>query len=107
MRVKINEPIWNGEKVGIKKSLLSGEGTLEVEVLYKDKNGNRVFPHLYTMTFEKASFYPTHPADGRKPALVYIPIDAFDASEIVEKVLTKEQKEENEYRSTQGLPPKY
>lgn len=105
MKVNIKVPIWNGNRVGIKKSLLSVKGgTLEVEVLYTGKDGKRVFPYRYTMSMEKAITYPTHKGYGRVPDLVHIPIADFEANEIkAPEPLTEEQQEKQDYLKMIGV----
>lgn len=107
MKVNIKVPIWNGNKVGVAtRNLADKNGTLEVEVLYKDKDGNRVFPLLYCMSNQKALTYPVHKGYGRVPDLVYIPLRDFEAKEIVveaPKELTQDEKDKQAYMQSQGL----
>lgn len=82
MKIVIREPIWNGEKVGIKTSTITDDVLLEVEITYKDKHGQRTFPYLYTMPGDKAKWYPTRRGSGRVPDLTIIPISSFDTREL-------------------------
>jgi len=60
MRVKIKTPIWNGKKVGIanKKILTNDTDNILVEILYKNKYGDRIYPYPYRIIREKALSYP-------------------------------------------------
>jgi len=56
-KVIIREPIWKNRSISIAKHKV-GEGC-DIEIAYKDKYGNRVFPHLYFLSKEKALSCPT------------------------------------------------
>ena len=57
MLVKIKEPIWKNRSVGVAKDKITED--LEIEILYKDKFGNRVFPNPYSITKSEVLKYPT------------------------------------------------
>lgn len=90
MHVEIHVPVWNGEKVGIAEKYLADGSGLEVEILYKNTDGNRVYPHLYTMPNWKARGYHLRAAIGKVPALYMIPIKDFDvkAREVEKRYVT-------------------
>jgi hypothetical protein len=99
MKVIINQPIWKKpESVGIKKSIIIED--IEVEISYKDKNGNKIFPHIYQMTKVKALIYPTK-IFGNTPELVIIPIQDFDIKVPVR--LTEEEQAKEDYYKSQGI----
>jgi hypothetical protein len=81
MRVQIHEPIWNGgngnEKVGISEDSLRDRNQLEVEITYADLYGVKPFPHIYTMSNERAATYHLRARIGKVPPLYMIPITDF------------------------------
>lgn len=56
-RINIEAPIWGHRKVGIAEWRMNAD-ILEVDILYKDKSGRRVYPHLYRISRTKAMTYP-------------------------------------------------
>jgi len=54
--LKIKEPIWISRSVGIAAKRAFAD--LEIEIMYKDKFDNRVYPALYKITKEKIITYP-------------------------------------------------
>ena len=48
-KVIIQEPIWKDRTVSIAKHKIGSDGCY-IEIAYKDKIGNRVFPHTYFLT---------------------------------------------------------
>jgi hypothetical protein len=55
-KLRIKEPIWMSKSIGIAAKRAFAD--LEIEILYKDKLGNRVFPATYKITKEKIITYP-------------------------------------------------
>ena len=55
-KLKIKEPIWLTRSIGIAAKRAFAD--LEIEILYKDKYGNRVFPATYKISKEKIITYP-------------------------------------------------
>ena len=55
-KLKIKEPIWLTRSIGITAKRAFAD--LEIEILYKDKYGNRVFPATYKISKEKIIQYP-------------------------------------------------
>lgn len=56
VKIKIREPIWYNKSVGIADDKIVDD--LEVEILFKDRTGNRVFPGRYQITAFKARLHP-------------------------------------------------
>jgi len=52
MIFRIKEPIWKNKSVGLNEAHL--EANNEVEVLWKDRHGERLWPYTYTVTKELA-----------------------------------------------------
>jgi len=77
--IKIRKPIWKTRSVGINSNkIISDEVT--VEILYKDKSGNRLYPGIYFMSSGKAKLYPIQIVKGNK--LHIIPIGDFYVKQI-------------------------
>lgn len=55
--LKIHSPIWSTMSIGIAHFRVSDD--LKIEILWKDKYGNRKFPNFYFMKKEKIMTYPT------------------------------------------------
>ena len=55
-KLKIREPIWISKSIGIASKRAFAD--LEIEITYKDKAGNRVYPATYKITKEKIITYP-------------------------------------------------
>ena len=54
-KLKIKEPIWISRSIGIATKRAFAD--LEIEIMYKDKFGNRVYPATYKITKEKIITY--------------------------------------------------
>lgn len=76
LKLQINKPWWDGEKVGIAARRLVPGTTMEVEILYEDAHNQRVYPYKYRMGCSKIKTYPTHNAKGT--VLHIVPIADFD-----------------------------
>lgn len=72
--IVIKEPIWKTRSVGIARSKLYGD--ISVQITYKDRMGNRVYPHKYFMARDKALSYPVQTV-RRNIDLKIIPIADF------------------------------
>ena len=55
-KLRIREPIWISKSIGIASKRAFAD--LEIEITYKDKAGNRVYPATYKITKEKIITYP-------------------------------------------------
>jgi hypothetical protein len=73
MTYKIYKPIWNQRQIGIALFRLHYRIDLEIEVLYKDKHGNRIYPHIYLLNLPEAIDCPRQTRKGVELAI--IPID--------------------------------
>ena len=89
MKLDIVEPIWNIKSVGVNEEYLIGDGDLEIEILYRRKDGSRSYPNVLKVSKQKALAYPTQVIKGVK--LYIVPISIL---QIVEP--TKEAIEENQ-----------
>lgn len=69
-KLKIKEPIWISRSIGIAAKRAFAD--LEIEILYKDKYGNRVFPGIYKITKEKIITYPYRYIGGNRIYIVPI-----------------------------------
>ena len=79
IKYTIETPWWDGEKVGIAERRLVSGATMEIEISYEDKHGNREYPHRYRMACSKMKKYPTY---RRKGTLLHIiPIADFGIME--------------------------
>lgn len=76
-RINIEAPIWGHQKVGVAEWRMNAD-IIEVDILYKDKSGRRVYPHLYRMATAKAMTYPVQVLKGTGTRLRVIPIADFE-----------------------------
>lgn len=72
---KILKPIWNGGKraVGLADHRITDNNT--IEIMYTDKNGVRLYPHQYSMSYQELKKYPTQQFNANMPLLRVVPID--------------------------------
>ena len=66
---EIQEPIWATKSVGLNEEKMTD--TFLIDILYKDKDGDKLYPNKYKFTKEKALKYPK---DNKHPFLRVIPI---------------------------------
>lgn len=80
MKFEIKEPIWNirsflpnsfGRGVGIAKSKIGQEDAI-IEIVYKDKSGERLYPKPFKLERFKIDYMPVKNVKGTE--LVIIPI---------------------------------
>ncbi|MAH46902.1 hypothetical protein CMI37_13815 [Candidatus Pacearchaeota archaeon] len=62
-RFEIRAPMWGTQKVGLAEKRMFHD-VLEVNILYADKRGNRLYPHLYHILRARALGYPTQLVKG-------------------------------------------
>ena len=99
MQIKINTPIWKTRSVGIAVEKITGD--LEVEILYKDKFGNQLYPDILMMSKERALAYPSK-VFGNTPPLKIIPIVDFIKKKPEE--ISEDEKARRAYMKANGLP---
>jgi len=68
--LKIKEPIWMSRSVGVAAKRAFAD--LEIQILYKDSYGNKVFPATYKIVKEKIIIYPYRYIGGNR--IYIIPI---------------------------------
>jgi hypothetical protein len=68
--LKIKEPIWISKSIGIAAKRAFAD--LTIDILYKDKFGNRVYPATYKITKEKIITYPYRYIGGNRIYIVPI-----------------------------------
>jgi len=69
-KLRIKEPIWISKSIGIAAKRVFAD--LEIEIMYKDKYGNRVYPATYKIIKEKIITYPYRYIGGNR--IYIIPI---------------------------------
>lgn len=69
-KLNIKVPIWKNKSIGIAERLLNDD--VEINILYKDKNGNRLFPYIYIAKKELVKKFPVQFIRGLK--LYIVPI---------------------------------
>lgn len=84
MRYYINTPIWKTRSVGLAKDKMNSD-VLEVEILYRDKQGKRIYPHVYEINKEQSLRYSTQRIKGH--ILYLIPIEDFKINEYREQTV--------------------
>ena len=73
MSYKIFTPIWDKRKIGIALFRLHRGIDLEIEIMYTDKYGQRLYPYVYLLNITEALDYPRSTVKGTELAIV--PID--------------------------------
>jgi hypothetical protein len=58
IRIKIKEPIWKSKSVGIADKHLQMKDFVEIEILYKQKDGTRLYPGVFRMSVRQVKSYP-------------------------------------------------
>lgn len=69
-KLNINVPIWKTKSVGIAERMLNDD--VEINILYKDKNGNRLYPATYIAKKELVKKFPVQFIRGVKLHIVPI-----------------------------------
>ena len=70
MNYKIKSPIWVSRSVGINE--LSLDETNTIEILYKTKQGKRLYPHKYSISRLEALQYPLQIVKGTRLRIIPI-----------------------------------
>ncbi len=74
-RIELRAPVWgNGRAFGI-AGFRMAEPVLSVSCTYEDKQGERLFPHRYIISREKAMTFPQQTVKGT--TLYVIPVAEF------------------------------
>ena len=64
-RVKIRSPIWKDRSIGVAeyhfKSIFDA---IEIEITYENKQGDRIYPAVYVLSWDEANIYPTQTVRG-------------------------------------------
>lgn len=55
-QIKINSPIWATRSIGIADWKINDD--LQIDILYCNKMGSRVYPYSFSLSREKAKTYP-------------------------------------------------
>ncbi len=77
-KITIQTPMWkHGGSVGIADRNFTKQGVL-IEIAYKDKYGNRLYPHTYKVTKEKADSCERMYVGKNNLALRVIPISEME-----------------------------
>lgn len=69
--ISIQYPIWKTRSVGIAEYKLGTLNT-DIEILYVDKFGRRLYPHIYRISTPKARKYPVQLVKGLRIRIVPI-----------------------------------
>lgn len=70
--LQIKSPIWKDRSVGIAERTIGISG-VDLEIIYKNKQGERLFPNTYHISREKIAQYPTKVV-GSNTVLRIVPI---------------------------------
>jgi len=79
-RIEIRSPIWSTMSIGIAEHRVPPFGKVEVEIIYCEKPGVRMFPDVYAVDREQLMKYPRQIISDRV-ALRIIPIKDLRLSE--------------------------
>ena len=75
-RVKIREPIWKDRSIGVAEYHFDNyEGIteiLEIEITYKNKQGERIYLAVYILSWDQASRYPVQTVKGTRLRIIPI-----------------------------------
>jgi len=71
-KLYIKEPIWMSKSIGIAEKRTHAD--LEIQILYKDYLGNRIYPGKYFITKEKIITYPYQYTNTGNNKLYIVPI---------------------------------
>ena len=71
-RVKIREPIWKDRSIGIAEFHFDDYKVIEVEIIYKKKDGKKLYPGVYVLSWAQASAYPIQYRGGYPLRLIPI-----------------------------------
>ena len=69
-KIDIRTPIWKSKSVGIAERMLNDD--IEINILYKNKEGVRLYPCTYTIKKELVKKFPIQFVNGVKLHIVPI-----------------------------------
>lgn len=71
-RVKIREPIWKDRSIGVAEYHFDSSDPIEIEITYKNKQGERIYPAVYILYWDQVSEYPAQTVKGTKLRIIPI-----------------------------------
>jgi len=71
-RIQIREPIWKSKSIGIAEHKLKHLSTTEIEILYRNQHGHRLWPDVYCITRAQAMQYPVQMLYGIRLRIIPI-----------------------------------
>jgi len=75
--VRIRFPIWKKPRsIGIAKYKITSD--LKIEILHRDKNGDRIYPDPFYISKERILAYPTQRLEDHGVLLHIVPIRDLD-----------------------------
>jgi hypothetical protein len=73
-KLKIRTPIWSSRSIGIAAHRANAD--LEIQIMAKDRSGNKIFPETYIIKKEQIKKYPTQIRRGVR--LYIVPIEDLE-----------------------------
>jgi len=64
MRLEIKKPIWGHQKVGIAEFRLRMAEEIIVDIMYKNRDGDRTYQHPFKIKSQVCFKYPVYTARG-------------------------------------------
>lgn len=71
-RIKIRTPIWKTRSIGVAEYHFSFNNIIEIEITYKNKQGEKIYPDIYVLSWDKASQYPIQIVKGTRLRIIPI-----------------------------------
>lgn len=71
-RVKIRSPIWKDRSIGVAEYHFGFFDPIEVEITYKTKDGKRLYPGVYILSWEEAYKHPVQIVKGNRLRIIPI-----------------------------------
>lgn len=56
--IKIKAPIWSSRSIGVAEFRMT-DPVLRIQIEYKEKDGNKLYPGTYSISRERAMTYPS------------------------------------------------
>ena len=73
-KINIETPIWSSKSVGINVEDCDASTMIEIDIIYKNKKGERVYPNTYSIIANEVVKYPISSAIKRVPVHI-VPIN--------------------------------